>query len=67
MIIAERKPGKMQHCFNCGEELGVYVHYHGDIECCGSRECDRELQAELRVQREEAMLRAEQDDYVAYR
>jgi len=57
----------MQHCFNCGEELGVYEHYHGDIECCGKRECNREMQRALREEREDAMLRAEQDDFGAYR
>jgi hypothetical protein len=32
---------KMQHCFNCGKELGVYQAYYGDIQACGAHECYR--------------------------
>lgn len=51
----------MQHCFNCGAELGEYVHYHGDIECCGERECQREMHAAYREQREEAHEQLDRD------
>lgn len=52
---------KMQFCFNCGKELGIYVHYHGDIESCGSAECNREEQAAYREQREEAHHRLDEE------
>lgn len=32
---------KMQHCFNCGAEIGVYRSYPSDVESCGARECER--------------------------
>jgi hypothetical protein len=52
---------KMQYCFNCGAELGVYQHYHGDIEHCGARECAREAQNSYRAEREEAHERLDRD------
>jgi hypothetical protein len=58
---------KMQHCFWCGAELGVYVGYYRDIEVCGKPECVREARAAERQEREEAQFSAEQDDYGRYR
>ena len=45
---------RMQHCFWCGDELGVYEHHSqfDGPEACGKRECQRELMAELRAQEE---------------
>lgn len=58
---------RMQHCFWCGEELGVGVHYHGDEpECCGKPECQRELRDELRAQRDERFENAREDDFQRY-
>lgn len=48
------KTPKIQYCFNCGAELGVYIHYAGDIECCGKPECNREMQDTYRRERDEA-------------
>jgi len=31
---------QMRHCFNCGEELGVYAEYD-PLDTCGRRECER--------------------------
>jgi hypothetical protein len=45
------KPAKMQYCFFCGEEIGVYSDYD-PLDTCGKRECEREAQAEAREQRE---------------
>lgn len=44
---------KMQHCFNCGEELGLYVAWD-NLEACGKSACQRELQDAFRAEREEA-------------
>lgn len=52
---------KMQHCFYCGEELGVYRHHPNDIEHCGSRECAREAMAAHRQERDEAHERLDRD------
>jgi predicted RNA-binding Zn-ribbon protein involved in translation (DUF1610 family) len=59
---------KMQHCFWCGAELGVYEH-HAQLdgpEACGERECQRELMAELRDQEEARRMRAEEDHFERY-
>jgi len=37
---------KMQYCWYCGEELGIYRSYPGDIETCGKPECEREARHE---------------------
>ncbi len=55
------KTPKMQHCFNCGEELGVYVHYVHDIECCGAQECNREMQNIYQQERDEAHEQLDRD------
>lgn len=34
---------KMRHCFNCGDEMGVYADYDR-LDTCGSRECNRAAQ-----------------------
>lgn len=44
---------KLQHCFYCGEELGVYVAWD-NLEACGKRECQRELQGAFREERDRA-------------
>lgn len=58
---------KMQRCFNCGAELGVYEHYHGDIECCGERECQKEMRNAFAEREEAARERAQEDNYDRYR
>jgi len=57
----------MQHCFWCGEELGMGESRYGDIEACGKRECQRELMAAYREQEMDARARAEEDNYERYR
>ncbi len=52
---------KMQHCFNCGAELGVYQHDRGDIECCGARECQREMRDAIADEREDAHRQLDRD------
>lgn len=44
---------KMQHCFNCGAELGVYVD-SDPLDCCGKLECQREASAAMLEERERA-------------
>lgn len=58
---------RMQRCFNCGAELGVYVAYYGDLQTCGSAECGKAEREEYRARDEEARSRAERDDYDRYR
>ena len=57
---------KMQHCFNCGEELGVFQSWPGDMPTCGKQECDREAREVYRGQQEEAEERAREDGYSRY-
>ena len=53
---------RMQHCYNCGEELGVYYKPPHEHDTCGKPECERALrydeQADLEKQWDE-----EQDDF----
>lgn len=58
---------KIQHCFNCGEELGVFELWPGDIEHCGKTECAREARYALQSQEADARERAREDDYDRYR
>jgi len=58
---------KMQRCFNCGAELGVYENYYGDIEACGERECQRAMNDAYREREEGVREAAESDDYSRYR
>lgn len=55
---------KMQYCFNCGEELGVYVAYYGDLQNCGKSECMRAERDAYQAEREEAHQRL--DDEMGY-
>lgn len=57
---------KMQHCWYCGAELGVYVKYYGDRDTCGKRECEREVQRSYQAERDERRHNAEDDDYMRY-
>ena len=60
------KKEKEHFCFNCGESLGFYVGYHGDIDACGKPECLRaEREVHQQIQ-EEAQYAAEQDGYSRY-
>lgn len=57
---------KMQHCFNCGKELGAYVAYYGDIQSCGERECEKAANDMHRELQEDRAERAREDDYERY-
>ncbi len=52
----------MQHCFNCGVELGRCRHLPGDIEVCGESECQHEMQEQCRAMEEDAQCRAMEED-----
>lgn len=58
---------RMQHCFWCGEELGVYETYRGDIEHCHQPECARQARYAMQEQDADARDRAEQDSFERYR
>jgi ribosomal protein S27AE len=58
---------KMQHCFNCGAELGVFDAYHRDLQTCGEKECERAARDMERGEQEEAQYRAQEDNYERYR
>lgn len=58
---------RMQHCFYCGEELGVYRHFPEDIESCGKSECQREMNKAYREREAEVREAAENDNYDRYR
>jgi DNA-directed RNA polymerase subunit N (RpoN/RPB10) len=58
---------RMQHCFNCGKELGVFETWPGDLDTCGSIVCDREARHARQAEESEARERAEQDGYERYR
>ena len=58
---------KMQHCFYCGKELGVYDKHPADLDTCGSKECEREARYQQQSERDEAAYEAEKDDYMRYR
>ena len=58
---------KMQHCFNCGEELGEYDRWPGDEpECCGKRECMRELRWQMEAEIAGRADLAAADEYSRY-
>lgn len=58
---------KMQHCFNCGEALGVYETYCGDgPEVCGSSECNREARNAESEARASRFAEAMEDDFNRY-
>lgn len=52
---------KMQHCFNCGAELGVYDRLPGDHDTCGAPECEREARDAYVAERDEAHEQLDRD------
>ena len=59
--MSDRDQERMQFCFNCGEELGRYRAYYGDIQCCGKPECTREERHQYEAERAEAHDRLDRD------
>ena len=57
---------KMQHCFNCGKEIGVFASYSGDINSCGERECQNAERDAYQERESIARERAAEDGYAAY-
>lgn len=57
----------LQHCANCGEELGRFYLSQGEVESCTRPECVREVNDQRRGQLEEARERAAADDFERYR
>jgi hypothetical protein len=58
-------PKRMQHCFYCGAELGVYDNF-GEPDACGERICQRELRYCYQSERAERRAKADDDDYNRY-
>lgn len=56
----------MQHCFNCGKELGIYAAQYGDIETCGESECEREARNCERERADQLREDAASDNYERY-
>lgn len=52
---------RMRHCFNCGDEIGVYAGYH-PLDTCGKLACEREAREEERQRREEEHERLDRDN-----
>ena len=57
---------KMQHCFNCGEELGIYAAYYGDLQTCTKKECNDEARDQYRYEQMDRKERAREDNYERY-
>jgi len=57
----------MQHCFNCGAELGIYEKLRGDMDACGLAECQRAERDAYAAADEEAQERAREDNFDKYR
>ena len=58
---------KMQYCFNCGVELGIYETHSDYFNTCGSKECERAAREAYAEQEAEATERARADQYDHYR
>jgi hypothetical protein len=58
---------RIQYCFNCGEDLGIFELWPGDLPTCGKRECEREARYAREAEDAEARERAAYDNYDAYR
>jgi hypothetical protein len=54
---------RMQHCFWCGEELGVFESWSDDIFDCGKSKCAREAVLIRQFREAEIRQRAEDDNY----
>ena len=54
-----------KRCFWCGEGLG-YKATDGEPDTCGKRECNREMNAQIREEQEERYERAKEDAFSRY-
>ncbi len=52
---------KMQYCYNCGAELGVYMAYPMDRDTCGAPECEREARNDAAAERDEAHVQLDRE------
>lgn len=52
---------RMQRCFNCGEELGVFFATSDEILSCGEPECERYAREAHEEQRRDAHERLDQE------
>lgn len=59
MEIMSKEP-KMHHCFNCGDELGMYADHH-PLDDCGKPECAREARHGYQAERAAAHEQLDRD------
>lgn len=52
---------KMQHCWFCGAELGIYKKHYSDRDTCGASECEREARYDAMAERDEAHEQLDRD------
>ena len=57
---------RMQYCFWCGEELGIYDNYD-NLDTCGKRECEKEARRAYQDEIQDRGYRAQQDEFNRYR
>jgi hypothetical protein len=57
---------RMQYCYACGKELGVYYLGSGEFDTRGNTECSKILREDMRASRDERQCEAERDDYQRY-
>jgi len=58
---------RMQYCYWCGQELGIYERHSDDFDTCGKIECNRQLKNSHEAEEDELKHEAEQDHYDRYR
>lgn len=58
---------RMQHCFNCGKEIGIYNKPFGDLDTCGEAECNRAERDAYGERESYVREQAEQDNYNRYK
>jgi hypothetical protein len=57
---------RKDYCPNCGKEIGEHTVWSDPYDTCGRAECEREARRMYDAEREERMMRAEEDDYDRY-
>jgi hypothetical protein len=54
--------GKLRHCWNCGDEMGVIEdRYYDRMDTCGKRECERAARYARESERAEAHRSVDED------
>lgn len=57
-----KHPGRVRHCWNCGDDMGFIENRHYDyMDTCGRQECDRAVRDALAEERDEAHEQLDRD------